>query len=158
MQPTLLHLLSRASLLFLGIHRTHRVVAATTYHVTHTGRRTPTTVFSKTVKMYSLSGALRWARAGDTVLLADGTYTIRVDSRADGMMGSPITITGGKNAIIKADTPAVRIQHSWITLQARWRCYRLYLVNLCHTGACEIDGHCRMTFGTALAACAYVLL
>ena len=120
--------LLRASLLFLLSIQTRSsssgsTVAATTYHVTHTGRRTPTTPFSKTVKMYSLSGALRWALAGDTVLLADGTYTIRVDSRAHGTRASPITIIGSKDAIIKGDSPAVRIRHSWVTLQVtRARC------------------------------------
>ena len=118
--PLSLLLLLRAPLLFfLGIQTHRRGVWAMTYHVTHTGRRTPTTEHSKTVKMYSISGALKFAQAGDTILLADGTYTVRVDSRAHGKKGSPITIIGGKNAIVKADTPAVRIRHSWITLQVR---------------------------------------
>ena len=67
--------------------------------------------------MYSLSDALGKAKAGDTIFLADGTYTDRVESITAGRNGSPIKIKGGNDAVVKAESPSVLIQHSWITIQ-----------------------------------------
>lgn len=74
-----------------------------------------------TVKVYNLPDALSKATAGDTVFLSDGTYTDRVESVAAGESGSPIKIKGGQEAVIKAESPSVLIQHSWITIQVRER-------------------------------------
>ena len=115
----MLRILLLRQVLLLVIFQAHEFVAAKIYHVTDTGQRQTDSGFSTKVKMYSLSGALGKAKAGDTVTLADGTYSTRVDSQAHGKKGSPILVTGGKDAIIKADSPAVRVQHNWITLEAR---------------------------------------
>lgn len=105
--------------MLLVTFQAHVVVGETTiFHVTDDGHRQTDSGFSTKVKMYSLSGALAKAKAGDTVTLANGTYSTRVDSKAHGKKGSPILVTGGKDAIIKADSPAVRVQHNYITLQA----------------------------------------
>lgn len=77
---------------------------------------------SDDVEFYSLSDALDKARAGDTIFLGDGTYTgsdERVLSTTDGEEGSPITISGGRDAVVQANSPSVRIEHSWITLEVK---------------------------------------
>lgn len=108
-------------LLLLFITRNiHRATAAssTTYKVTPSGKWTSSSGYSSKSKVYSLPDALAIARAGDTVWLSDGTYHDRVDSLRAGKRGSPIKIKGGAKAVIKADSPSVRIRHSWILLQA----------------------------------------
>lgn len=71
--------------------------------------------------VYGLSDAMELAEAGDTVLLADGTYTDRIESYVSGEVGNPITIVGGRGAVIKAPSPSVRVEHSYITLEVRWQ-------------------------------------
>lgn len=99
--------------------RIYLATATTTYKVTPSGKWTSSSGYSSKSKVYSLPDALAIAKAGDTIYLADGTYTDRVDSFRDGKSGSPIKIKGGADAVIKADSPSVRIRHSWILLQAR---------------------------------------
>ncbi|CAN0431577.1 unnamed protein product, partial [Laminaria digitata] len=67
--------------------------------------------------VYGLSEALKMAQSGDTVLLGDGEYHERLKSSRDGQEGNPITIVGGVNAVIKASSDAIKINHSWITIQ-----------------------------------------
>ena len=72
--------------------------------------------------IYSVSQALEMAQGGDTIVLADGTYTDRDDrimSVNDGEEGNPITIVGGRGAVIKVPSPSVYIVNSWITLEVR---------------------------------------
>lgn len=115
---------SRASLAFLlpAAHMlatlTYPATAGTTYKVTPNGKWTSSSGYSSKSKIYSLPDALAIAKAGDTIFLADGTYTDRVDSYRDGKSSSPIKIKGGEDAKIKAESPSVRIRHSWILLQA----------------------------------------
>lgn len=96
---------------------TPAVTAATTYKVTPNGKWTSSSGYSSSSKIYSLPGALAIAKAGDTILLADGTYTDRLESYRDGKSSSPIKIKGGEGAKIKAGSPSVHIRHSWILLQ-----------------------------------------
>lgn len=73
-------------------------------------------------ELYNLMDALSLAEAGDIIELADGTYNSlydRLKTVVDGKKGSPITITGGRAAKLKAPSPSVRVEHSWITIQAR---------------------------------------
>ncbi|CAN0411292.1 unnamed protein product, partial [Laminaria digitata] len=66
--------------------------------------------------IYSLPDALYRAEPGDTIVLANGTYTDRLESYASGEEGSPITIVGGRGAVLQSTSPSVHIEHSWITL------------------------------------------
>src|SRR4051812_19733538 len=49
-----------------------------------------------------LKAALAGAGPGDTIRLADGTYTGNFKTTADGTSGSPITLTGSADAVLKA--------------------------------------------------------
>lgn len=72
--------------------------------------------------IYSVSQAFDMARGGDTIVLADGTYTDRDDrirTVNDGEEGNPITIVGGRGAVIKTPSPSVYIENSWIHLEVR---------------------------------------
>lgn len=77
------------------------------------------TLTSTSLEVHSLSDAVELAVAGDVVSLADGTYTDQIQSYVSGQEGSPITIVGGRGAVVKAPSPSVRIEHSWITLEVR---------------------------------------
>ena len=78
-----------------------------------------------TYKVYASGGdltldeAMSLAGAGDTVSLADGTYDEAIVSKRDGEEGSPITVKGGRGAIINGDYSSknVRITHSYVTLE-----------------------------------------
>lgn len=67
----------------------------------------------------SLEDALAYAVGGDTIHLANGTYLQRIESTVSGEEGNPITIVGGRDAVIQSNSPLVEITHSWITLQVR---------------------------------------
>lgn len=112
-------LATTALLMFLIRENPDNRACATTYKVTPSGKWSSSTGFSSKSKVYSLPEALLVARAGDTVLLSDGTYTDRVESVIDGEKGSPIKIKGGQEAVIKAESPSVKVTHNWITLQVR---------------------------------------
>lgn len=66
---------------------------------------------------YSLLDALERAVGGDTISLADGTYTDQIRSTGPGEEGNPIIINGTRNAVLKAKSPCVEITHSWITIE-----------------------------------------
>lgn len=68
---------------------------------------------------YDIYEAMDLAEAGDTVSLANGTYDQAVVSVRDGADGSPITVTGGPDAIINGHhgNQSVLITHSFITIQ-----------------------------------------
>lgn len=86
----------------------------------------PTSVTSSDSGVYGLADAVELAEAGDTLLLADGIYTDQIHSYVSGEQGNPITISGGRDAIIKADSPSVKIEHSWITLEVSYRLMYIY--------------------------------
>ena len=67
--------------------------------------------------MYTLADALASAEGGDVIVLANGTYTDKVESVVSGEEGNPITIMGEKGAVIQATSPSIHIEHSWITLE-----------------------------------------
>ena len=114
MLSTLCLLLPAALLLNTRFRR----AGATTLNVTPTGELTASSGYSTKSKVYRLSDALLAAKAGDTIYLANGTYKDRVESLTKGTRNRPIKIKGGEHAIIRADSPSVIIQHSWITLEA----------------------------------------
>ena len=68
---------------------------------------------------YDLSEAMDLAEPGDTVSLADGTYDQAIVSSRDGESGNPITVVGGRDAIINGafNHRNVWITHSFITLE-----------------------------------------
>ncbi len=75
-----------------------------------------------------LTDALASAGPGDTIMLADGIYKEPIVTQRDGYEGSPITIKGGRGAVINDfsgdksimwSQKVVDIQHSWITLTVR---------------------------------------
>lgn len=76
--------------------------------------------------IYTLAHALKMARAGDTILLGNGVYNVRLVSSRSGVKGRPITIVGGPKAVIKAPSDPIEINHSWITIQVSntedWTC------------------------------------
>lgn len=117
-----------ATLLFFHTQCYHQVKAKT-LKVTPTGQWTALSGYSGSSTIYTLPYALSIAKAGDTINLADGEYSDRVDSVTAGESGKPIRITGSEYAVIRAVSPLVRIQHSWITLQVRERqhCKKLVL-------------------------------
>ncbi|HEX8389975.1 MAG TPA: right-handed parallel beta-helix repeat-containing protein [Candidatus Saccharimonadales bacterium] len=51
-----------------------------------------------------LTAALAAAKAGDTIQMADGTYTGSFNSTASGTSAAPITLTGSRNAIVKGSS------------------------------------------------------
>ena len=110
-------LLLPATLLLLISNQAHHA-SATILKVTPTGEWTSSSGYSTSSRIYSLPDALVVANAGDTILLASGTYTDRVESLTAGTKNRPIKIKGSEHAIIRASSPSVIIQHSWITLQA----------------------------------------
>ncbi|CAN0437329.1 unnamed protein product, partial [Laminaria digitata] len=65
----------------------------------------------------TLQDALDNAVGGDVIVLANGTYSDRVKSTVGGEEGKPITVVGGRDAVIKGNSPSIWIAHSWITLQ-----------------------------------------
>ncbi|CAN0020458.1 unnamed protein product, partial [Ectocarpus sp. 8 AP-2014] len=68
---------------------------------------------------YSIASALAEAGAGDTVVLADGTYNEAIVTVQGGESGNPLIITGGRGALVNAgeDGKVVYVQHSWVTLE-----------------------------------------
>lgn len=68
-------------------------------------------------EVYSLLDALDRAVGGDTVSLADGTYSDQIHSTGPGEEGNPIVITGSRQVVLKANNPCVEITHSWITIE-----------------------------------------
>ena len=74
---------------------------------------------NSSVNIISLEEALHYAVGGDTIVLSNGIYTHRVKSTVAGEEGNPITIVGGRDAVIQANSPSVSIGHSWITIQVR---------------------------------------
>lgn len=70
-------------------------------------------------EVFSLPEALEMAEADDTINLADGVYAEKLLSQRSGREGQPITITGGRGAVINAPSTAIEINHSWITLEVR---------------------------------------
>lgn len=67
--------------------------------------------------LYSLPDALSRAGPGDVIVLANGTYTDRLESYAAGEEGNPIRIVGEPGAVLQSTSPSVHIEHSWITLE-----------------------------------------
>ena len=67
----------------------------------------------------TIDEAMSLAVPGDTVYLADGTYDQAIVSKRDGEEGNPITVTGGRKAIINGSCSSkmVTIRHSFITLK-----------------------------------------
>lgn len=117
-----------SSLLLLVGATTHRLltgvgVAAFTFDVTANG----------VDDTWDLSEAMSSAQAGDIVSLADGTYDQAIVSENDGEPGNPITVVGGRGAIINGDfnSRSVLIKHSFITLKVHnIRCRILFFVTL----------------------------
>ncbi|CAN0312337.1 unnamed protein product, partial [Scytosiphon promiscuus] len=72
-------------------------------------------------RTYTLQAALDEARAGDTVSLANGEYTGRLRSTVSGREGSPVRIVGGGGAVLKASSPSILVEHSWVTLEVSTR-------------------------------------
>ena len=103
-------LISAAFIIGFHIHQAH----AATYNVVPDPSSS-----SSGSGLYGLSGALEVATAGDTIFLADGTYTDQILSVVSGEDGSPITIIGGRDAVIQGESPSIEINHSWITLEVR---------------------------------------
>ncbi|CBN79456.1 FirrV-1-B30 precursor [Ectocarpus siliculosus] len=68
---------------------------------------------------YSIASALAEAGAGDTVVLADGTYNEAIVTVQGGESGNPLIISGGRGALVNAgdDGKVVNVQHSWVTLE-----------------------------------------
>ena len=68
----------------------------------------------------TINEAMSLAEAGDTVSLADGTYDEAIVSKRDGTESSPITVKGGRSAVINGGYSSrnVLITHSYITLEA----------------------------------------
>ncbi len=76
----------------------------------------------------SLTAALGKAGAGDTIKLADGTYREPIVTQQGGEDGKPLTIEGGRGAVINYfsgdqsmmwSQNVVDIKHSWVTLRVR---------------------------------------
>lgn len=74
--------------------------------------------------IHTLAHALKVAKAGDTIILGDGVYHARLVSSRGGKQGHPITVVGGVNAVIKAPSDPIEINHSWITIQVRQNRYK----------------------------------
>eukprot|EP00752_Nemacystus_decipiens_P014698 g13091.t1 len=68
---------------------------------------------------YSIGSALAEAGPGDTVVLADGEYDEAIVTVQGGERGNPLTITGGRSAVINAEYHGrlVLVQHSWVTIE-----------------------------------------
>ena len=76
----------------------------------------------------TLTAALDVAGPGDTISLADGVYREPIVTTQGGEEGSPLTIEGGRGAVINYfsgdksimwSQKVVDIKHSWITLRVR---------------------------------------
>lgn len=70
--------------------------------------------------LLTIDKALSFADAGDSVVLADGNYDQTVASTKDGRQDAPITIRGGRGAVVRGSDGfgrVVEIRHSHITLQ-----------------------------------------
>lgn len=107
--------------LLLSLTRRHHQANAYTFNVVPDDKL-PSADDSGEDELYNLMTALSLAEAGDTIELGDGTYKTlydRLKTVVDGREGSPITIKGGRRAKIKAPSPSVRVEHSWITLRVR---------------------------------------
>ena len=89
-------------------------------------------------KPMTIAAALDAAGPGDTIKLADGTYREPIVTKRSGEYGSPLTIEGGRGAVINYfsgdqsvmwSQKVVDIKHSWITLRVRGResCNRLIM-------------------------------
>ena len=70
-------------------------------------------------EVYTLLDALDRAGGGDTIALEDATYTDQIHSTGPGEEGNPITIIGGKDAVLKAKSPSVKITDPWVTLEVK---------------------------------------
>lgn len=70
---------------------------------------------------YTLQYALDIASSGDTIALADGEYTGSLQSTVGGRRGLPVKIVGGRGAVLKASSPSILVEHSWVTLEVRER-------------------------------------
>ena len=77
----------------------------------------------------TLTAALDEAGAGDTISLADGVYREPIVTLRGGEEGSPLTIEGGRGAVVNYfsgdksvmwSQKVVDIKHSWITLKVRF--------------------------------------
>lgn len=91
---------------------------AATYHVLPDDKLSS----SDEGEVYNLMEALTLAEPGDHVSLGDGTYTTmhdRLKTTVDGKQSDPITIVGSRKAKLKAPSPSVRVEHSWITIKVR---------------------------------------
>lgn len=105
--------------LLSSLTRRHHQVSAETYNVVPNDKL-PSANDSGEDELYNLMTALGLAEAGDTIELGDGTYKSlydRLKTVVDGKEGSPITIKGGRRAKLKAPSPSVRVEHSWITIK-----------------------------------------
>ena len=76
----------------------------------------------------TLTAALDVAGPGDTISLADGIYLEPIVTTQGGEEGNPLTIEGGRGAVINYfsgdksimwSQKVVDIKHSWITLRVR---------------------------------------
>ncbi|CAM9576150.1 unnamed protein product, partial [Discosporangium mesarthrocarpum] len=68
----------------------------------------------------SLSDAVKSAKPGDTIHLADGRYKTGIMSATDGTEDAPITITGSRSAVVSGVNPddrTITIKHSHIHLR-----------------------------------------
>ena len=113
-------LLFTAALLFL--QQGHVLVAAVTYNVSPFVGDSSSSDDATSTGIFTVADAFAVAQAGDTIVLADGTYTESLDRIAsviDGEKGNPITVTGSRDAVIKVPSPSVRIENSWITIEVR---------------------------------------
>ena len=102
---------TRATFLLLLVGATYLLLpgaTAVTYDVTASGDGD-----------HDLATAMSLAMPGDIVSLADGTYDQAIVSERDGEPGNPITVVGGRGAIINGDyrRRSVLITHSFITLK-----------------------------------------
>ncbi|TDW95327.1 aryl-phospho-beta-D-glucosidase BglC (GH1 family) [Kribbella pratensis] len=68
----------------------------------HIRNRTASTVTTDVSTSAELKAALTAAKPGDTIKLADGTYTGNFKTTVDGTSSAPITLTGSSNAVLQA--------------------------------------------------------
>lgn len=80
----------------------------------------PASASSSDSEVYGLEEAMELAEPGDVVQLADGIYTDQLHSSVSGEEGDPITVSGGRGAVLMGSSPSVYIEHSWISLKVSW--------------------------------------
>ena len=92
--------------------------AGTNYYVSPSGSDTGSGL-SPGDPWRTIQKAVEAAQAGDTINLADGSYTQNVITKRNGSPGAPITIRGSRLAIVKgSDTGRMfEINHDYITFE-----------------------------------------